>query len=629
MSIATEAIQDNKVWSSLGPIAKGGTVFGLAISPVPEVPRCWAATSCGIFVSDDQGKSWYQVLTGLSTPLLSTMVVTNTGALYAGSVEGDLFYSLDWGRTWEAGLKPTASEATITAIVASPNFRIEGTVFAATDGSGLLVTHSIGKQWEDSSFGLGSGNVLALASSPDWSRKETMFAATIEGVYISVNGGRAWRETELMTDDDDSVEVLAVSPAFERDHTVWAGTGSGKLHITRDSGRTWELLATFDGAINSLWLAPDWTESGRAVAGIGAQVFVTSDHGATWKVLNDLSGSVLALAGNDQFVLAGLYDGGIAQSFDAGQTWQSASDGLAARGFARLFAEEDKLYAFGPQEGLWVSSDAGASWNALTCLEGYLPITAVAISQQVILAASQMQGIVRSTDAGATWELTSDVAGIQALALAGAKGWAGSAEGKIWTTNDSGATWQEAATPCADQPILSIVASPDLAKDGTIYMASAIAAVGIKPARIALWRTSDGGVTWKQVTSQATTARWADIAMPQRLADKVGEQAVLATGGYCLRPLRRAKDVWISTQVDPNGANVLGLAAIGEVDLGGQLYAATGSGVFSSLDGGRTWQAFSEGLDGGSFVNILAQCQGEATTLLALSLGGTLWKRAI
>ena len=53
MSISQEALKPIKPWESLGPVSAGGTVFGLAISPVAEVPRCWAATGCGVFMSDD------------------------------------------------------------------------------------------------------------------------------------------------------------------------------------------------------------------------------------------------------------------------------------------------------------------------------------------------------------------------------------------------------------------------------------------------------------------------------------------------------------------------------------------------------------------------------------------------
>lgn len=634
MSISKEALKENtKAWERLGPIADGGTIFGLAISPVPDVPRYWAATSCGIFISDDGGKTWKQNLNGLTTPLLSTIAVAPNGALFAGSLEGDLFTSFDYGKTWQIGLAPQESRFTVTAILPSPNFRSDGTAFAATDGGGLLVTRGSGKSWEESSFGLGSANVLALASPPDWSRREIMFLANTEGVYISTNGGRSWRETELML-TDDVVDVLAVSPAFERDHTVYAGTEGGKLYCSKDGGRTWDLLQSQigEGSINCLWLLPDFAESGRMVAAIGPMIYTSEDRGSSWKAATNLPGTVLVLTGEGNKVLAGLYDMGVYQSEDGGATWAPLPGGLSARGFARMIVSADKLYAMGPQEGLWVSEDEGQTWRGLSSLASQLPLSSAFVqAADKLFIASQQSGILCSRDGGNSWEVVSQMPNVQALVLlaGGNVGWAGTTEGKLLATQDGGNTWREAESPCAGEEILSIVASPLYAQDRTLLMGTASRATPTKPARVALWRSTNGGATWRQVTTQVTTARWVDIALPLGVAESAAEQAVLATGPYCLRPLRRAKDVWISTQVDPSGANALSVIAQGEVDRGGILFAATGSGVYRSIDGGRTWHAFTDGLGAGSFISLALVRRGEVDVLYAMSLGGSVWKREL
>lgn len=632
MSISADTVQEKtKTWECLGPISSGGTVFGLAISPTPDVPRYWAATGCGIFYSDDGGKTWIQNLRGLTTPLLSTLTVASSGALFAGSLGGDLFSSFDYGKTWETGLIPDEFRSMVTVLVASPNFRSDGAVFAATDGGGLLVSRSSGKSWEDSSFGLGDASVLALAASPDWSRRETMFAATTEGVFISLNGGRAWRETELIV-DDDVIDVLAVSPDFGRDRTVFAGTEAGRLYRSTDGGRTWDLLQSglTDDPVNCLWLAPDYAENGRVLVGIGAQIQVSTDRGESWELAADLPASILALTGDDQVVLAGLHDAGIWISTDGGATWSSSSTGLSARGFARLIASGEKLYAMGPQEGLWVSEDRDSSWRSLPNLDFYLPLVDVSVtSQNGLFVTSQDDGILRSLDSGNTWNIVSQVPGIQAIVvLEDHGGWAGTIDGRLLMSRDGGETWEETESPCEGQEILSIVASPAYSQDHTLFIGTSIPATGNKQARVALWRSTNGGETWRQLTTQVTSARWVDMTMPMGVKENVADQAILATGPYCLRPLRRAKDVWISTRVDPNGANTLSVIALGEIDGGGVLFAATGNGVYRSIDGGRTWQSFSAGLSAQSFISIAALRQ-DKDTLYALSLGGLLWKREL
>lgn len=632
-SIRQDAPQeDARVWERLGPISSGGTVFGLAISPVDDMPRYWAATGCGVFYSDDGGDKWVQSLTGLTTPLLSALAVAPNGALFAGALGGDLFSSFDFGRSWDPGLVPSEYRATVTVLVASPNFSADGTIFAATDGGGVLVTRSSGNAWEDSSFGLGSDTVLALATSPDWSRREIMYAATLDGVFVSPNGGRAWRETELML-DDDVVDILVVSPAFDEDRTVYAGTEGGALYRSKDEGRTWDLLnsAVGEGPINCLWAPPALAHSGRIVAGVGRAIHVSNDGGESWQMAAQVPGSVLTLTGDKQVVLAGMHDAGIWKSIDGGENWSSASQGLAARGFARLISSGERFYALGPQEGLWISDDHGQDWGAVGDVSTLLPISATAVSSQGdLFVISEGDGLLLSADQGQSWSVVCDKPGLQALVLLpdSNKGWAGTISGELLASQDGGQSWAATDSPCQGQEILSIVASPDFGADHTLFMGTAIPATGSKLARVALWRSTNGGEAWRQLTTQVTPARWIDIAMPKGV-DKAAEQAAVATGPYCLRPLRRATDVWISTTVDPNEANVLSVVVLGEIDQGGKLFAATGSGIFSSADGGRTWQPFSGGLGATSFISLVARHEGEQDVLYALSLGGIVWRREI
>jgi photosystem II stability/assembly factor-like uncharacterized protein len=617
-------------WQCLGPVAPGGTVFGVAISPLESVSAYWAATGCGVFISRDDGQSWAQSLRGLSTPLLSAISVAPNGALFAGALGGDLFVSLDFGLSWKAGLVPQEYRATVTALLASPNFAQDGVAFAATDGGGLLATRNSGNSWEDSSFGMDDTTVLAVAATPDWSRNEVMFAATLDGVYISRNGGRAWRETELMG-NDEVIDVIAVSPAFEQDRTVFAGTEDGRLYRSQDGGRSWDVVQDklSESPVNCLWLAPDFAESQRLVAGVGTEVIILNDGGESRQGAMQMPSIVLTLSGNEQVLLAGVHDAGIYRSVDHGETWASLSGNLAARGFAMLSPVAGGLYAMGPQEGLWFQGGDGAPWHHLPGLSSYLPLSAQCVTAPgCLLVASSERGILRSVDGGERWDLVHEGSGIQALALLEETGlgWAGATDGRLLVTQDGGLSWQDAGAPADRQAILSLAVSPTFGRDRTLLMGTSIPATANAPARVALWRSRDGGSSWQLLTTQATDARWMDISMPLGVEEDVASQAVLATGAFCLRPLRRAKDVWISTRVDPKGANILSVVVLGEIDNGAMLFAATGNGVYRSIDSGRTWQLFSEGLAADSFISIAAVDSGQPKTLYALSLGGLVWK---
>jgi photosystem II stability/assembly factor-like uncharacterized protein len=623
MSISVQ----ERLWAPLGPITDGGTVFGVAASARADIRLYWAVTGCGVYVSRD-GETWKQGLAGLSTPLLSTIVATPTGALFAGALGGGLFSSFDYGQSWEQGLVPPEGRVTVTAMAASPSFGKDGTVFAGTDGGGLLVSRSSGDVWEDSSFGLGDETVLALAVSPDWSQREIMFAATLSGVHISRNGGRAWRETELVT-DDDPIDVLAISPAFGVDETIYAGAEGGALWRSTDGGRSWELLveALGTGPINCLWLGRDFGVSGVMLAGVGSAVYRSTDRGENWVLAAELPGVVLSLAGDDQLVLAGLHNAGIYRSSDHGVSWAPSAEGINARGFARLLEMNGKLYAMGPQEGVWVADPDALDWQPLSGLEGTMPLTTLAPRPGgALLVGSQGQGLLRSED-GATWNVVLAQHGVQALGLsAEGIGWAGTDGGELFKTDDDGRTWHKVASPCLTQEILVIAPSPTFAADHTVYLGSAQGETANLQPRVVLWRSTNGGADWKQLTTQVTDARWVDIAMPRGVSDDAASQAVLATGPYCLRPLRRAKDVWISSKVDPNGANTLGVLVLGELDGDGIVLAATGNGIYQSIDAGRTWERFSDGLTAESVISIVHVGEVGSGALYALSLGGLIWK---
>jgi len=629
----------NDTWKRLGPVAGGGTVASLAISPVrrvlgvlvsptPHIPLYWAATSCGVFRSYTSGVQWKQYLAGLTTPSLSALAVALNGYLFAGAIDGSVFYSNDFGLNWQPGVVKSGQSAPVTAMVASPNFRQDHAGYAATAGAGILMTRDAGKTWRDASSGLGSRVVLALAASPAWAKRETMFAAAADGVYISRNAGRAWRRLALDLDDDVAA-ALAVSPAFESDSTVYVGTEGGRLYRSMDGGREWTALQPEigEGGIGALWLARDFGVSGRMVCGAGAELYVSSDWGASWQLAAQTPGAVLALTGDERSVIAGLHDAGVWESRDAGLSWQPATGDLAARSYAWLKAAGDSLYAIGPQEGVWLANGDG-DWRGLTGLEAHLPLTAACtIREDALLVASTAGDLLRSTDRGQTWEVVGAAPGAQALLLSPDTddGWAGTADGRLLVSHDSGATWQDVGTPCQGQAILSLAASPRFKDDRTLLMGTAIPASDGVEARVGVWLSTDAGAAWRLAPTQPTSARWADIAMSAGAPGEPLPQALVAAGPYVLRPMQTLDGGWESAIVDPAGANVLSVVSAGE----GEFYAATTTGVFKSNGGGRAWRPFVEGLPEQTYVGLAAAQRGEKRCLYALSLGGVVWAREL
>jgi photosystem II stability/assembly factor-like uncharacterized protein len=633
--------QDMGSWELLGPIHGGGTVVGLAISPVRDVlgflitptsqlPLYWAATASGVYRSYTSGLYWAQYVAGLTTPLLSSLAVAMNGALFAGAFDGSLHFSMDFGKSWKQGRIPEELIAPVNALAVSPDFRKDNTAFGATAGSGVLATRDGGRTWEAASSGLIDLTILSLAVSPDWSHQQTLFAGSSR-VSESTDAGRTWRDTELVL-DGDGVSALAVSPAFEDDGTVYAGTEAGHVFRSPDGGRHWERLPLEldEGSVNCLWLAPDFGATGRMIAAVGTTVQVSSDRGQSWSQADEMPGSILAMAGDERSVLAGVYDAGVWESLDAGATWKPATGDLSARAFGQIIVSGHQLYAWGPHEGVWVSDNAGKAWRTLPELQEHVPLTATWPVDGGSLLVSTLAGdVMRSTDGGTTWRTVAHVPAVRCLLVESrtGHGWMGTSDGRLLASYDGGATWEAISPPCRGEEILSIAASPNYEDDGTLLMASAVPSDADGQSRLCVWCSMDSGATWQQIACRQAPVGRVDIAFPSGVTADPLERAVVSAGPLCLHPVLRGSRDAVSVAVDPCGANILSMVAVDDVRREGELYASTASGVFRSTDSGQTWGLFDAGLSGVLFVSLAVVPAPSHDSLYALSLGGLLFRR--
>ena len=622
-------------WEKLGPVAAGGSVFDLTALATPRFTHIWAATSCGIFRHRGQG-NWQQHLAGLSTPLISSLHAAHGGVLLAGGMNGELFRSLNGGESWErATLLHAASLAPITCLASSPTFDRDGIALAGTEGGGIWRTEDSGRRWLPANFGLVDQSVQALLCSADWSKQELTLAGTSEGLFRSTNGGRAWREVDWPF-PDLAISSLAAAgdPASQ---TYYAGTEEGFVYVSNDDGRAWKRAGqpSPGSPVNALH-AVQAGQGLALLAGTTDGIFLSADGGTTWRPVCSEVGAVLSLAGAGPLVVAGSYDSGVWQSDDAGQSWRPLSQGLAARGLARLLLGEGSFYALGPNEGVWRSCDCGRSWEKIEPLAAHLPLSTLAVAQgeegEVLLASSVMSGLLRSTDGGATWQAVQEGCDILAILAAPSgpgdrRAWAATAEGQVLLSTDLGATWAPLSSDAEGERALLLAASPHLAEDNTLLLGTTTEVGWRKQPTIHIWRSTDGGRTWKKVLDQPTSATWLDAVLPPAPGRKPYDAAYFAAGTQCLRPLSGGRDVWVGSQVSPEGPNILSLATDGDPNRGGALFAATSSGIFHSHDGGRTWQQFGGEVKGGSYVGVsVGPAENGRRALYALELGGTLWK---
>jgi photosystem II stability/assembly factor-like uncharacterized protein len=239
------------------------------------------------------------------------------------------------------------------------------------------------------------GRVRAIAFDPRTPAR--MLAGTASGgLWISPDGGASWRANQDFL-PNLSVTTIAFDPANA--DVVYLGTGeaSGGLvgvgaFKSTDGGNTWQYLASTNADANPDWrfvnrLAVHPTQPNVLLAALtnnsratGA-VYRSTDGGANWTRASGAKALDIAFdPHNPSNAIAGLDDGSVLYSRDAGVTWTRTAKLVPSpsgrQNTARIeiaFARSQASLAYASVDNakgeVWRSNDAGASWQQLSTPE--------------------------------------------------------------------------------------------------------------------------------------------------------------------------------------------------------------------------------------------------------------------
>ena len=172
-------------------------------------------------------------------------------------------------------------------------------------------------------------------------------------------------------DADLDIAVLAVSP--HADDVVFAATAAGALHETTDGGTSWRMLDVPTEHVTTIAFVPDVPESVLVGDGHG-RLFRSEDAGATWQplpVAQD-AGAINGIAASPEFTrdhtLFVAAERGVFSSTDGGTSFGAASDGISDMRMQSVvvspnFADDSTVWTSSWNDGVYVSSDGGASWR--------------------------------------------------------------------------------------------------------------------------------------------------------------------------------------------------------------------------------------------------------------------------
>jgi photosystem II stability/assembly factor-like uncharacterized protein len=397
------------------------------------------------------------------------------------------------------------------------------------------------------------------ANLPMISRK-LLIALAIAMLSVTTLWAGQW--TALGPDGGD-VRSLGFDP--QNPDRIYLGTSTGTLFLSSDGGHNWSRLAHLgddDNVLDHIAIDPQnpkhiYVSAWSVVNQQAGDVYRSHDGGNNWEAMPGVHGKsvrAMAIAPYDSKVLViGALDG-VFRTQDGGKNWdrispvKQADDLKNVESLALDPKNPDVVYA-GTWHLAWKTDDGGANWHRIN--KGMIDdsdVFSVIVdsTNPSVVYASACSGIYRSDSAG---DLFRKLQGIPFSARR------------------------------------TRVLKQDPKDPATVYAGTTEG----------LWKTIDGGKTWKHVTSSEVVVN--DVLVDPRNTNRVllatdrsgvlasddGAQTFSASNhGYTHRYVS-------SILADKNDSNSILVGVVNDREFGG---------VFSTHDGGQTWQQKSAGLGG-------------------------------
>jgi uncharacterized repeat protein (TIGR01451 family) len=358
----------------------------------------------------------------------------------------------------------------------------------------------------------------------------------------------------------------------------------------------------------------------------GARVFYSSDRAATWHertVVNAYSGGRILKLMIDPTDPNTLYasavtsatDAGIFVTHDGAMTWQLLESGSESTSlptdFAVNAANSNQVWST-RYDGVWVSSNKGVTWTNVLAAAAFSAIAIDPSNPAVLYAGTPNGSIYRTVDTGATWTDVADklsAGQLDTLAVDPSQPshlLTGGLGGVSGSTN-SGAQWAAQTAGLNSAAVLGLAADPaadriymNVSSGGVYYSAAGAAAT------LPVNNVGSGGLL--ELSGDSTLFVTAVLAQPGRLsASLISGLARSADGGstWSLVPVTPGM---ISQQVFSFASSPLDPQTI---------LAAPDTSLYRSVDGGNLWALAITGLPANADIGRIVAAPSDPTIFYA------------
>jgi photosystem II stability/assembly factor-like uncharacterized protein len=341
-------------------------------------------------------------------------VPSQPNVFYIGAVNGGVWKSDDYGRTWTPifDSQPTQSIGAIAVAPSDPNiiYVASGEGLHRPDlsvGDGIYRSTDAGKTWIH--LGLRDGQQIpALIVDPRDSNR--LFAAVLghpyganteRGIFRSTDGGQTWTKV-LYKDDATGASNVEMDPSNPNvlyaslwdarlgpweDKNTYSGPNSG-LYKSTDGGDTWRPImkglpanivqvntAVAASQPSRIFAVVGTTETGAYASGKGLGIFRSDDAGENWARITDDGRPAYRIGGGDLPVLRVdpknadvVYSAGIVtvRSTDGGKTWTSIRGAPGGDDYQNLWINpnDPNIILLVADQGALVTVNGGKTWSS-------------------------------------------------------------------------------------------------------------------------------------------------------------------------------------------------------------------------------------------------------------------------
>jgi photosystem II stability/assembly factor-like uncharacterized protein len=349
-------------WTDISGTWPNKIPTGLPINDVIEIVSggaIYAATTMGVFKSENGGASWFSYQDGLPVvsvkrifsipgPKYDTLRIATYGRGFWQRLADDTDPNLIVSHSINGALLGLGGKNSVIHGVG-----LHGKIIKSTDG---------GSSWDTTVSGV-SNNLSAVATIGDM----TVIAAGDAGTGVrSSDAGQTWNQ--VLVETGGNITGISITP----DATGWMCSDNGGILRSVDAGQSWLPQATLSGAtLRSCQFVNDTVGFVLGQFSVGASfpiVYRTTNRGGNWNPTYPPTTSnlnkVFFTSETDGFVVG---DGGlIMRTTDAGASWVTLTSGVGASLHDCLFTDHLTGYVCGDSGVIRMTEDAGTTWSGIS-----------------------------------------------------------------------------------------------------------------------------------------------------------------------------------------------------------------------------------------------------------------------